>query len=272
MSDLAYVASSGTIFIKHLLVHLSSLFSCSPPRLFDPRPLCLPLTDTHTIMSQTVGATTFTLFRSLPSELRNIIWVMSLPEDVQETCIFSQNKRWVREGEYPKFMMAFPWIAHVCGESRAEALRHVKTLDFEDGPQWRTAYRPFRPDLDVMVLGPHDFRDERDRGSSSPAGEGDCYSFRESLARVGLWGAVQHVALVPSPLVSSFARNIRVWMPGLNEITYFGDIPVYVMEYYASDTSYHAKEFTLRRLRLSRLHRWSRNDGVYLGRLCYVGV
>ncbi|KUI53361.1 hypothetical protein VP1G_00735 [Cytospora mali] len=111
-------------------------------------------------MSSAMDATTpsFTYFPKLVIDLRLIIWEMALPADVQGVCVFSGHSHWVRNNEQLEVMISFPQIAHVCSESRSEALRHVMIHDVETSYQrpssLRAAYRPFRPDLDIMLIDP----------------------------------------------------------------------------------------------------------------------
>ncbi|KUI67637.1 hypothetical protein VM1G_02998 [Cytospora mali] len=81
-------------------------------------------------MSPAMDATTpsFTLFTKLVIDIRLIISGMALPADVHEVCVFSENLYWACRIEQPEVIITFPQIAHVCSESRAEALRHGKNF------------------------------------------------------------------------------------------------------------------------------------------------
>ncbi len=110
----------------------------------------------------------FTLFPSLPTELRRSIWLEAVPDDEEEVCL-----PW--PGDVPAHVVeddplselpvlpltvdtAFPVTMHVCRESRALTQdSRLSSVRFRASRLARcmTPFRRFRPDKDVLYLS-HD--------------------------------------------------------------------------------------------------------------------
>lgn len=99
----------------------------------------------------------FTLFGVLPSELRHLVWGLSVPDDEPEVCIHQyEDLRLHCAGEHLEPIVvetAFPALMHVCRESRAFVLRHSQVcFHFSEEAGCYVPARPFRPGLDTMFL------------------------------------------------------------------------------------------------------------------------
>ncbi|KAI1807795.1 hypothetical protein F4811DRAFT_416670 [Daldinia bambusicola] len=88
----------------------------------------------------------FTLFPSLPIELRYMIWEFSLPPDERE--VWFQRDR---ENQFPSFPLGFPVAMHVCQESRAFVRQRLQFYRSPAKP-YEIPCRAFRPDFDIWML------------------------------------------------------------------------------------------------------------------------
>ncbi|KAI1471489.1 uncharacterized protein F4812DRAFT_455604 [Daldinia caldariorum] len=87
----------------------------------------------------------FTLFPSLPIELRHMIWEFSLPPDEREIWLQEAPGNWL-----PLLPITFPIAMHVCREARAFARQRLQ-LNHSLAQPFETHCRGFRPDLDIYI-------------------------------------------------------------------------------------------------------------------------
>ncbi|ODA80987.1 hypothetical protein RJ55_03947 [Drechmeria coniospora] len=106
----------------------------------------------------------FVRFRSLPTEIREVIWLLSLPADEPEVCLMWPVNLFERE-EGPASMRpsrpfivdtAFPAMMHVCHESRVlaqDSKRSRVRFRWSIAAACPVPFRHYRPDLDTMYFG-----------------------------------------------------------------------------------------------------------------------
>lgn len=100
---------------------------------------------------------TFTLFNNLPSELRHIIWRLSLPDDEPEVFILRRTDPQCHQKDDPPrpppmtVDTAFPALMHVCHESRSVVLQNNSIrFRFSAAAGCDVPCRQFRPELDTL--------------------------------------------------------------------------------------------------------------------------
>ncbi|KAI0442846.1 hypothetical protein F4803DRAFT_345414 [Xylaria telfairii] len=99
-------------------------------------------------------------FRSLPPELRQLIWKESVLEAMENSEVLILIPTRVRFGQhtidkstpFPPVNTGFPVAMHVNREARAIALMHIKLADLGRYPWTKcpVPQRPFRPEIDVL--------------------------------------------------------------------------------------------------------------------------
>ena len=114
-------------------------------------------------------AMTFPIFCRFPKEIREIIWLYSLPPDEPEVCLMWPVNLYERD-EGPRGMqptqpfvvdIGFPAMMHACQESRA-LVQNTK----RSGVRFRSStaagcpvpFRRYRPDLDTLYWGSENFQ------------------------------------------------------------------------------------------------------------------
>ncbi|KAE8451954.1 hypothetical protein EG329_002118 [Mollisiaceae sp. DMI_Dod_QoI] len=125
-------------------------------------------------------ATKFTLFSTLPFELRAKIWKAALPGPrvVLLESFLTPYRRPGKARRVPTSLM------HVCQESRGEALRHYRPL--VDGYRSRIEIRYIDPKIDTLLI--HDVRgwlDTRSRGIDGPIVDSLRHIAVDSLSPMG---------------------------------------------------------------------------------------
>ncbi|KAI8962080.1 hypothetical protein F5Y11DRAFT_347899 [Daldinia sp. FL1419] len=91
----------------------------------------------------------FTIFSSLPAELRQMIWEFSLPHDSERTYLPDITD--YKATTFPMLWIEFPVIMWVCQEARYIAKLFTRFQYWEDA-RCEIPYRPFRPETDVWIL------------------------------------------------------------------------------------------------------------------------
>lgn len=104
--------------------------------------------------------TDFHYFRSLPPELRQLIWKESVLEAMESSEVLILVPIRVRFGQhaidksspFPPVNTGFPVAMHVNSEARSIALMHIKMADLGPYPWTKcpVPQRPFRPEIDVL--------------------------------------------------------------------------------------------------------------------------
>ncbi|KAI1851755.1 hypothetical protein JX266_003217 [Neoarthrinium moseri] len=98
----------------------------------------------------------FPQFKTLPAEIRGLIWEFAIPGDVPELHIVKPYSKWPHC--YPTVDIAFPAVLHVSREARQCVLRRLKMRDCP-AIGFQVPCRDFRPDLDTMFIGGLEHRD-----------------------------------------------------------------------------------------------------------------
>lgn len=97
----------------------------------------------------------FTLFKSLPPELRDMIWDFALPDDIPELYMRPHQSSSPLKALAPPgpllVQTAYPVLMHVCRESRELTLSRIH-LQTSKADHRAIAHRVFRPDLDIIQL------------------------------------------------------------------------------------------------------------------------
>lgn len=97
----------------------------------------------------------FPYFNELPPEIRNLIWIESLPKDVPE---IAYVKAYTIQTKHtlPTVDTCFPVAAHVCRESRYVALQQT-AMCYSKEAGIKVPTRDFRPDLDILYISSQNF-------------------------------------------------------------------------------------------------------------------
>ncbi|KAI0182574.1 hypothetical protein EV127DRAFT_449192 [Xylaria flabelliformis] len=95
----------------------------------------------------------FYLFNSLPPELRQIVWGMSVDSlnDKSELLIHEPSHFLRPSHPAPAVYIGFPAIMHVNSEARSIAQKRVSFI-YSPGAQCMVPVRSFRPELDVLYI------------------------------------------------------------------------------------------------------------------------
>ncbi|OTB03491.1 hypothetical protein M426DRAFT_23652 [Hypoxylon sp. CI-4A] len=93
-----------------------------------------------------INSTRFTLFNSLPFEIRREIWILVIDNDIPRPCALTVIKGW------PVVYTDIPAPMPVSFEARYIILRNIRTY-FSVRNRCRVQIRDFRPELDVLCIG-----------------------------------------------------------------------------------------------------------------------
>ncbi|KAI1139602.1 hypothetical protein F5Y05DRAFT_424530 [Hypoxylon sp. FL0543] len=91
----------------------------------------------------------FSLFTSLPPEIRAMIWKFALPADTPEILYSDLSRTTIPIS--PAVYTNYPAIMHVCREARHLAQKKIQ-LAYSTEVKCEIPYRPLRPDLDIIRL------------------------------------------------------------------------------------------------------------------------